>query len=199
MTLTTAITTRYAFPALEKNSVGFSSSDLQRRTPAIRAVFLCPMHGGSFMGKPCGRAKALPGSFVTGLLTRMASPTRLAAGSEFKTLQRRHIMSNSFCASAQRPQFSSVISEQQIISIDKTHSNLGVSRRLALLILSKNSDQLIAGFGKTFADDGGETLTETIESLTDYRDKAESLFQIVDSACARLLLVAEFIVKENEQ
>ena len=104
-------------------------------------------------------------------------------------------MSNSFCASVQRPQFSSVISEQQIISIDKTHSNLGVSRRLALLILSKNSDQLIAGFGKTFADDGGETLTETIESLTDYRDKAESLLQMADSACDRLLLVAEFIVK----
>ena len=90
--------------AMQHTVIGFSSSDLQRRTPAIRAVFLCPMHGGSFMGKPCGRAKALPGSFVTGLLTRMASPTRLAAGSEFKTLQRRHIMSNQSIAVSTAPE-----------------------------------------------------------------------------------------------
>lgn len=199
MTLTTAITTRYADPALEKNSAGLGRSNVYGGRTAISAVFFRPKHGKSSMGESCGKPSGLPGS-VHRSTNLHGSPTLLVGGEwKFKPLVRRHIMSNSFCASAQRPQFSSVISEQQIISIDKTHSNLGVSRRLALLILSKNSDQLIASFGKTFADDGGETLTETIESLTDYRDKAESLFQIVDSACARLLLVAEFIVKENEQ
>ena len=89
---------RYDYLALEKKSVGFSSSDLQRRTTATSAVFFRPLHG-SFMGKPCGKPSGLPGSFVAGLLTRMASPTRLAAGSELKTLQRRHVMSKSITSS----------------------------------------------------------------------------------------------------
>ena len=71
----------YAVHALEKNSVGFDSSDIQRRTTASSAVFFRPLHG-SFMGKPCGNPSGLPGSFVTGLSTRAVSPTLLTEGSE---------------------------------------------------------------------------------------------------------------------
>lgn len=94
MTLTTAIMPRYADPALEKNSVGIGILIMNRRTPAIRAVFLCPLHG-SFMGEPCGASSDAPGSYSTGMPTRTVSPARLASGSEFKTLNRRHTMSKS--------------------------------------------------------------------------------------------------------
>ena len=80
---------RYAVHALEKNSVGFGSSDLQRRTTASSAVFFRPLHG-SFMGEPCRASSDAPGSFSTGTPTCTVPPTRLASGSEFETLKRRH-------------------------------------------------------------------------------------------------------------
>ena len=71
----------YATSALEKNSVGFRSSDIQRRTPPSKRFFY--VRGKSlFMGEPCGASSGAPGSFVTGLLIRTVSPTRLEAGSE---------------------------------------------------------------------------------------------------------------------
>ena len=102
-------------------------------------------------------------------------------------------------APAKRPQFPSILTEQQLISIDNIHSDLGVSRRLALLMLSRDSEQLITGFGSTFADDDGEVLSETIQSLNEFQSRTEAMHEIADAACARILVVAEYILTGAEQ
>lgn len=100
MTLTSTITTGYAFPALEKNSVGFGDSVCIRRTPAIRAVFLCPQqHGKSFMGD---RAGILRDCRVPDTPVRQPArfcPPCLATGGRFQNLYQEAIMSKSITTS----------------------------------------------------------------------------------------------------
>ena len=71
---------RYADSALEKDGAEFSSLDIQRRTPPLKRFFI--VRNEPPMGEPCGTSSDVPGSFVTGLLTRTVSSTHLAVGSE---------------------------------------------------------------------------------------------------------------------
>lgn len=182
------------------------AQNTQRRTPAIRAVFLCPLHGFLWAAVQDAFGRA---GFLCGRSTNLHGlSTLLVEGERRKTLHKGNTMSKSQSVSADalpKPYFDAAFTLEQVESIESNYNaRWCFKRRLMMAILSRSSQELLDGFPE-LAKNNGEAYFEVIDQLEDYLDHLKSAVQLAESSLNRLVFVGEYltqktgsILRENE-
>lgn len=92
------------------------------------------------------------------------------------------------------PPFEAALTHEQIARTEASeNSDYAVARRLLLAALTKDSQQLLKGFGKP---DMEEAFAELIEMGRDYITHLEGLLSLLSTAYARLLAVGSVMLGE---
>jgi hypothetical protein len=73
---------------------------------------------------------------------------------------------------------------------------MGITRRIALTVLSRSKMQLVEGFGKD--DKSRELLSTTIEGVDGYINHLKGVVETMETAQARLLCVAGTIAASDD-
>jgi len=74
--------------------------------------------------------------------------------------------------------------------------NMGITRRIALTVLSRSKTQLVDGFGKD--DESRELLSTTIERVEGYIEHLKGVVETMETAQARLFCVAGTIAASDD-
>jgi len=94
--------------------------------------------------------------------------------------------------------FEAAIDDNQVKEMEKQaqNKNHGITRRVALIALSRSKMQLIAGFGKD--DETRELLGDTIENIEHYIAHLKGVVEVMEAAQARLFCVAGTIATNDD-
>lgn len=88
--------------------------------------------------------------------------------------------------------FEAVLSEQQVEEYERTqNTHWGARRRMALVSLLRNKQQLVDGFGEG---DGPDALLDMIEDISDWQNHLKSQLELAEMAVARLAVVSSAII-----
>ena len=91
--------------------------------------------------------------------------------------------------------FDASVTQDQVKTLGAP-DQFGVERRLMLLVLSRNSEELVESFSKAENED---VFFEMINSIDRLKDFATAMAELCDSAIARLLLVGESTMNCDDQ
>ena len=93
--------------------------------------------------------------------------------------------------------FQPALSGQQWREIDASADAYGIDRRLALLVLTKTSEELLASFRKDVREHELGSFQVAGESIEAYIRHLQGMLEIAECAQARLVLVAGIIAREH--
>lgn len=98
-------------------------------------------------------------------------------------------------ARAKLPKFKPVFTEDQVRQMEADYNeSWGARRRLVMITLARTPAQLAEGF----ADVEGEHFSDLLGHFDDFKAHCKAGMELAESASARLLAVAMYIVESSE-
>ncbi len=99
---------------------------------------------------------------------------------------------------ASMPDFTPLLTKEQMATVEKTAHDFGINRRVALATLTRSRAQLMAGGGAS-PENVGKTLLAMIDSVENFRDHLKDLQEVAETAWARLMVAAETLADLEAQ